>query len=85
MGAEYYELKTYMNSVELTGSLREDVFRFLHRFRCPATAEHVWRVGDEARRIAMLTGADPAAAEQAGYLHDISAIFPNEARLTVAQ
>ncbi|GIO96659.1 haloacid dehalogenase [Paenibacillus lautus] len=69
---------------ELTGNLRNDVASFLQKHQCPKTAEHVLKVGAEARRIAVLYGAEPTAAEYAGYLHDISAVFPNHVRIQVA-
>lgn len=77
----YDELRVH----ELTGNLRDDVYRFLQEHHCPRTAEHVLKVGDEARRIAVLYDADPVAAEYAGYLHDISAIFPNHVRIQVSR
>lgn len=70
---------------DLTGNLRNDVVRFLQKHQCPKTAEHVLKVGEEARRIAILYGADPNAAEYAGYLHDISAVFPNHVRIQVSR
>lgn len=77
----YDELRMF----DFNGSLRDDVYRFLQEHQCPKTAEHVLKVGEEARRIAVLYHADPIAAEHAGYLHDISAVFPNEARIQVAR
>ncbi|GAB6931201.1 bis(5'-nucleosyl)-tetraphosphatase (symmetrical) YqeK [Paenibacillus sp. JCM 10914] len=77
----YRELRTPV----LTGHLREDVFRFLNDHQCPKTADHVLRVGDEARRIATLYSANPTAAQFAGYLHDISAVFPSHTRVEVAR
>jgi hypothetical protein len=41
--------------------------------------------GVEARRIAALVGVDLHAAEVAGWLHDISAIFPSEQRAVIAE
>lgn len=78
---------TYSNLVlpNRTGNLREDVYRFLVDNQCPKTAEHSLRVGAEARRIALQFSAHPEAAEAAGYLHDISAVFPNDQRIRVAQ
>jgi predicted HD superfamily hydrolase involved in NAD metabolism len=70
---------------KLTGNLRNDVASFLQKHQCPQTAEHVLKVGEEARRIAVLYGADPTAAEYAGYLHDISAVFPNHVRIQVSR
>lgn len=69
----------------LTGNLRDDVYRFLVDNQCPNTAEHSLRVGAEARRIALQFDAQPESAEAAGYLHDISAVFPNDQRIRVAR
>ncbi|CAG7643650.1 hypothetical protein PAESOLCIP111_04518 [Paenibacillus solanacearum] len=73
-----------LNGFERTGNLKEDVYWFLVHGKCPKTAEHCMKVGAEAGRIARLAGADPAAAEAAGYLHDISAVYPNDRRIAVA-
>lgn len=80
-----------MNSVyghlvihERSRELREDIRRFLISNNCPKAAEHCIKVGEEARKIASRFGVDPRAAEYAGYLHDISAVFPNELRIEVA-
>lgn len=42
-------------------------------------------VGTEARRIALRFGADPVAAETAGWLHDISAVIPNGDRIALSR
>lgn len=69
----------------LTGSLREDVYQFLSMNGCEETAVHCMKVGEEARRIAIMFDSDPVAAEYAGYLHDISAVYPNEIRISIAR
>jgi predicted HD superfamily hydrolase involved in NAD metabolism len=69
----------------LTGNMREDVYNFLSRNDYVKTAEHCLKVGDESKRIALLCSADPLEAELAGYLHDISAVFPNEIRIPIAR
>lgn len=48
-------------------------------------AGHVQRVAREARRIAEREGVDPAAAEAAGWLHDISLVLPYAEMLGVAR
>lgn len=70
---------------QLTGNLSEDVSNFLSRNGCEQTALHSLKVGDAAKRIAIMFGADPIEAEYAGYLHDISAVFPNEIRISIAR
>lgn len=67
-----------------SGEIRTDAPTFLTYHECPRTAAHVGMVAQEARRIAMLMGADPDAAEAAGWLHDISACFPTADRADIA-
>ncbi|MVO99517.1 HD domain-containing protein [Paenibacillus lutrae] len=66
-----------------TGNLKEEIYQFLLHNH-PATAEHCMEVGEEAGRIAKQYGANVEAAQAAGYLHDISAVFPNPERIRVA-
>ncbi|WP_068774292.1 bis(5'-nucleosyl)-tetraphosphatase (symmetrical) YqeK [Paenibacillus sp. FJAT-26967] len=66
-----------------TGNLKEEIYQFLLHNH-PAAAEHCMEVGEEAGRIANRYGADVEAAQAAGYLHDISAVFPNSERIRVA-
>ncbi|GIP32698.1 bis(5'-nucleosyl)-tetraphosphatase (symmetrical) YqeK [Paenibacillus sp. J2TS4] len=77
-------LKPY-DDVELSGCLEEDVSLFLTRHQRPITAEHSIRVGKKARELAIRFGADADQAEAAGYLHDVSAIFPNDERIEVSR
>lgn len=73
------------SSIELTSDLKNSVYKFLCTNNCSDTAEHSLKVGEEARRIAILFNVDPVAAAQAGWLHDISAVFPNHCRISVAR
>ncbi|MCP1307296.1 bis(5'-nucleosyl)-tetraphosphatase (symmetrical) YqeK [Paenibacillus tyrfis] len=68
-----------------TNRLRDDIRSFLSLNGCEKTAEHCMDVGTEARRIALRFGADPEAAETAGWLHDISAVIPNGDRIAVSR
>lgn len=68
-----------------TGQIERDVPSFLVHHQCPGTAGHCARVALEAARIARLTGADTRQAEWAGWLHDISAVFPPAGRAEVAR
>lgn len=43
------------------------------------------RVAQEAKRLAIQFGAHPIGAETAGWLHDISAVIPNQARVNLCQ
>ncbi|NHN34543.1 HD domain-containing protein [Paenibacillus sp. S3N08] len=49
------------------------------------TADHCMDVGTEARRVALLFEVNPDAAEIAGWLHDISAVFPSNERIAVSR
>ncbi len=69
----------------MTGDIRSDAAAFLKHHGFAHTAGHCARVAGEARRIALRWQADPARAEIAGWLHDISAVIPNEQRIPVAE
>jgi len=71
--------------LHLTGDVAHDVPVFLTYHGWPDIAKHCGAVAAEARRIAALVGADPGAAEIAGWLHDISVIIPNEQRAVIAE
>lgn len=58
------------------------VFLVHHGF--PETAKHCAAVARQARQLALRVGADAAAAERAGWLHDVSVIFPNAERIAIA-
>lgn len=77
-------LAALRQSIALTGDTGRDVANFLIEHGCPQTARHCGEVAAEARRIALLVGADPALAEIAGWLHDVSAIFPTPKRVEIA-
>lgn len=68
-----------------TGDLRADAAAYLVARGCPATAGHCAAVAAEARRLAQRFGEDPARAETAGLLHDISAPIPNADRIGAAE
>jgi predicted HD superfamily hydrolase involved in NAD metabolism len=77
-------LLPYVKDFVFTGDIRADMQIFLRMNGCPATAEHCLQVAEAARRTAMRFGVDPGQAEAAGWLHDISAVVPHEARLAAA-
>jgi predicted HD superfamily hydrolase involved in NAD metabolism len=70
--------------IPVTGSVAEDVPRFLVAHGCAATATHCRAVAAEARRLARRFGVDAASAGVAGWLHDVSAVIPNADRLRYA-
>ncbi|MFO7697053.1 MAG: HD domain-containing protein [Anaerolineae bacterium] len=69
----------------ITGRLSVDVPLFLRGHGCAGTAEHSALVAAESRRLAPIAGCDAGAAEAAGWLHDISAVFPASTRLDAAR
>jgi predicted HD superfamily hydrolase involved in NAD metabolism len=68
-----------------TGNTGKDVVALLHAHDRSETAEHCGHVAREAGRIAVLAGADTPLARQAGWLHDVSTIFPVPERIRIAQ
>ncbi len=78
-------LQALINGTPLTGALNKDVPRFLLRHGCPRTAEHCAAVAAKAAQLAEMLDVDVEAAERAGWLHDVSAVFPVAERLSVAE
>ncbi|RXZ78862.1 HD domain-containing protein [Paenibacillaceae bacterium] len=80
-------MEAYSNLViaERTGDLRHDIKQFLIQNGHEETAEHCIKVGEEAERIAKRFGEEQEAALYAGYLHDISTVYPNGIRIQVAR
>lgn len=74
-----------INSISLTGNWEIDIQQMLEQYNKLHTYEHSVRVANEAKRIAKRFGLDEEAAAIAGYLHDISAIIPNDERIEVAE
>ncbi|MFY1067603.1 bis(5'-nucleosyl)-tetraphosphatase (symmetrical) YqeK [Enterococcus sp. AD013-P3] len=62
-------------------TLEEQVTNYLSLFNKEYLLNHLTEVADEARLTAMHFGLDPQAAYQAGLLHDISVVIPNEERV----
>ncbi|MBG9598543.1 bis(5'-nucleosyl)-tetraphosphatase (symmetrical) YqeK [Bacillus mycoides] len=68
-----------------TGKIENDIKAFLLKYNKEFTYKHSIRVANEARKIAEIFYEDEEKAAIAGCLHDISAIFPNEERIAVAE
>ncbi|MGN5653061.1 bis(5'-nucleosyl)-tetraphosphatase (symmetrical) YqeK [Bacillus sp. Brlt_9] len=68
-----------------TGKIENDIKAFLLKYNKELTYKHSIRVANEARKIAVKYHVNEAKAGIAAYLHDISAIFPNEDRIAVAE
>ena len=71
--------------LSLSGTIRDDMTAFLVHHGFAETVGHSMRVAAEAKRIAGVFAADETAAEVAGWLHDISAVFPNPQRAQIAR
>jgi predicted HD superfamily hydrolase involved in NAD metabolism len=68
-----------------TGNVRVDMVALLGHYGHPKTADHCLRVAAEARQLATRFGADPSSAQVAGWLHDVSAVFPAAQRAPIAR
>jgi predicted HD superfamily hydrolase involved in NAD metabolism len=77
-------LEDYIGEFKSTGNIPEDAHRFLASFGYEETAEHCVAVADKAKELAEKFDCDKRIAEQAGYLHDISVVIPNEDRIEFA-
>jgi predicted HD superfamily hydrolase involved in NAD metabolism len=69
----------------MRSDLRESVTAFLIHHQCPNTAHHCADVGAVAGDLAARFDVDRTAAQQAGWLHDVSAVFPKDERLAVSK
>ncbi len=67
-----------------TGDVASDAPRFLRHHHCEHAAAHSANVALQAGRLARRFDVCIAAAELAGWLHDISAVVPLSERLAVA-
>ncbi len=77
-------LQSLHASFEPKGWINEDVTTFLMQNDCPRAATHVANVARAAYQLAERFGVDPLAAEAGGWLHDISAVWPDDQRLAAA-
>jgi predicted HD superfamily hydrolase involved in NAD metabolism len=65
--------------------LQKNVSTFLIHHESPKTAAHCIEVGEIARKLAIRFSVDDNAAQQAGWLHDISAVFPKSERMETSK
>ncbi|KAB2441449.1 bis(5'-nucleosyl)-tetraphosphatase (symmetrical) YqeK [Bacillus luti] len=72
-------------SFTATGEIENDIKEFLLKYNKEITYKHSIHVANEAREIAGMFYEDKEKAAIAGYLHDSSAIFPNDVRIAVAE
>ncbi|MBO0462662.1 bis(5'-nucleosyl)-tetraphosphatase (symmetrical) YqeK [Enterococcus sp. DIV1298c] len=66
-------------------ALKDDVYRFLEGYDHIETYKHCIAVGDCAEKLAVNYNINSEKAKIAGYLHDVSAIYPNDRRITIAK
>jgi predicted HD superfamily hydrolase involved in NAD metabolism len=78
-------LSPWLDGFVFSGDAKADVRRLLLHHDLPRVAEHSFHVSEEAKRLAEQFGVNPAEAEIAGLLHDISAIIPNRERIALAK
>lgn len=70
--------------LDLSGDVALAVPLLLRRHGHPKTVEHSRAVAEECRLLATRFDLDPRAAEQAGWLHDVSAVWSPDQRLAAA-
>lgn len=78
-------LQSMRLAFEPRGWINEDVHAFLTLQGCQRAADHCGKVARAAYQLAERFGADPLAAEAAGWLHDVSAVWPADQRLAAAE
>jgi predicted HD superfamily hydrolase involved in NAD metabolism len=78
-------LHPYTKGFQITGNLESDIRDFLIRNHHEHTFQHVIKVAAKASELAGKFNANMQKCEQAGWLHDISAVIPDEKRLEVSR
>jgi predicted HD superfamily hydrolase involved in NAD metabolism len=81
----YQVMSDLAQSISLSGDMRADMVALLTHHGCLQTVAHSLHVAEEARRLAGRFDVDAGPAETAGWLHDVSAVFPPAQRLQVAR
>lgn len=78
-------LSPLTQSFNFSGSIPKDAAAFLKHHDYPNTAAHCKQVAKTAVQLAQQNNLDPHKAALSGWLHDISAVFPNQQRREAAQ
>jgi predicted HD superfamily hydrolase involved in NAD metabolism len=78
-------LAQLVHTVSLTGRVDRDVIALLTYYGYTNTVQHCQLVAAEAERLAVQFGADAMQARVAGWLHDVSALFPTAQRVSAAR
>ena len=80
-----HPIDDYIGDFKPKGELEKDVYSLLHNHNHDHTFTHFKAVAAKAVELAQQCGGDAAKAETAAWLHDISAIIPNDKRIEVAR
>lgn len=78
------DLQALKQDLKLSGDLPKDTSRFFVEHGHAPTAAHCGHVAKKAGELARQFDVDVSQAEHAGWLHDVSAVIPNEQRVEVA-
>ena len=78
-------LESLITGFSFGENLKEDVPAFLNFHDCPNTAVHTRSVVEQTQLLAARFELDSDSGETAAWLHDISAVIPNEERLEISQ
>ena len=78
-------LSQLAQGIHLTGNIRTDMESFLVHHSCVRTVGHSMEVAAKARQLAARFGEDEQLAEISGWLHDSSAVIPNDQRISLAK
>lgn len=78
-------LDELIQDLTFSGDLSKDVAAFLIHHGHPNTAAHCRQVAAKAQQLAQRFDVDVHAAQQAGWLHDVSAVFPVADRIEAAR
>lgn len=73
-------MMTYMIDLP-KGTIEEQVLMYLTKYDKQDTMPHLLEVAEESEMLAKEFGIDPTVAYQAGLLHDISVVIPNNQRV----
>ncbi|MTI49856.1 MAG: HD domain-containing protein [Firmicutes bacterium] len=74
-----------IDDLRLSGDIEKDSYNILINRGRNRTADHSSKVAEECKRLARRFGEREEIAAVAGYLHDISAVIPNEHKLEIAK
>jgi predicted HD superfamily hydrolase involved in NAD metabolism len=81
----HQKLLLLQKNLHFTGNIATDVPTFLNHHGYPKTANHSHAVALKARKLAAKFYVDIDKADIAGWLHDVSAVFPSVERADIAR